>query len=39
LTSEQRSSLKQIAEQLQEILDLLDEGDQAREALRSHDEN
>jgi len=39
LTSEQRASLKQIAEQLQEILDLLDEGDKDREALRSHDES
>jgi DNA-binding transcriptional MerR regulator len=39
LTSEQRASLKQIAEQLQEILDLLDEGDKALEELRSHDEN
>ncbi|HSQ22982.1 MAG TPA: MerR family transcriptional regulator [Pyrinomonadaceae bacterium] len=39
LTSDQRTSLKQIAEQLREILDLLDEGDKAREALRSHDEN
>jgi hypothetical protein len=39
LTSDQRASLKQIAEQLQDILDLLDEGDKAREELRSHDEN
>lgn len=39
LTSEQRASLKQIAGQLREILDLLDEGDKALEALRSHDEN
>ena len=39
LTSEQRASLKQIARQLREILDLLDEGDKALEALRSHDEN
>lgn len=39
LTSDQRASLKQIAGQLQDILDLLDEGDKAREALRSHDEN
>jgi DNA-binding transcriptional MerR regulator len=38
LTPDQRASLKQIAEQLREILDLLDEGDQAREGLRSHDE-
>jgi DNA-binding transcriptional MerR regulator len=39
LTSEQRASLKQIAQQLQEILDLLNEGDQAREALHSGDES
>jgi DNA-binding transcriptional MerR regulator len=39
LTSEQRASLKQIAGQLREILDLLDEGDKALAALRSHDEN
>ena len=39
LTPEQRASLKQIAGQLREILDLLNEGDKALEALRSHDEN
>jgi len=38
-TSEQRASLKQIAAQLQDILDLLDDGDKALAALRSHDEN
>ncbi len=38
LTPEQRTSLKQIAEQLREILDILDEGDRAREALRTHEE-
>lgn len=37
LTPDQRASLKQIAEQLQGILDFLDEGDKALEALRSHD--
>ena len=39
LTPDQRASLKHIAEQLQGILELLDEGDKALEALRSHDEN
>jgi len=39
LTADQRASLKQIAEQLQDILDLLDDGDKALAALRSHDEN
>jgi DNA-binding transcriptional MerR regulator len=38
LTADQRASLRQIAEQLREILDLLDEGDKAREALRSREE-
>jgi DNA-binding transcriptional MerR regulator len=38
LTPAQRASLKQVAEQLREILDLLDEGDKAREALRSREE-
>lgn len=35
LTSEQRASLKGIAIQLREILDLLDEGDKEREAMRA----
>jgi len=39
LTTDQRASLKEIAEQLRGILDLLDEGDKTREALRSPDEN
>src|SRR5262245_25339882 len=34
LTPDQRASLKQVALQLQEILDLLDQGDKEREALR-----
>ena len=38
LTTQQRASLKQIAIQLREILDLIDQGDKAREALRSKDE-
>jgi DNA-binding transcriptional MerR regulator len=39
LSPDQRASLREIAEQLREILDLLDEGDKALEALRSTDEN
>jgi DNA-binding transcriptional MerR regulator len=39
LTSDQRASLRVVAEQLREILDLLDEGDKALEALRPKDEN
>jgi DNA-binding transcriptional MerR regulator len=35
LTDEQRASLKQIAAQLREILDLLDQGDTELEALRA----
>ena len=35
LTDEQRASLKQIAAQLREVLDLLDQGDAELEALRS----
>jgi DNA-binding transcriptional MerR regulator len=35
LTNQQRSSAKQIAAQLQEILDLLDQGDAELEALRA----
>jgi DNA-binding transcriptional MerR regulator len=35
LTEEQRASLKQIAAQLREVLDLLDQGDAELEALRS----
>ena len=38
LTSEQRGSLKQIALQLREILDLLDQGDKEREELQAKDE-
>lgn len=38
LTSEQRASLKGIAMQLREILDLLDEGDKEREAMRANEE-
>jgi DNA-binding transcriptional MerR regulator len=38
LTTQQRASLKQIAIQLREILDLIEQGDKAREALRSKDE-
>jgi DNA-binding transcriptional MerR regulator len=38
LTSKQRASLKGIAMQLREILDLLDEGDKEREAMRANEE-
>ncbi len=38
LTSEQRASLKDIAMQLREILDLLDEGDKEREAMQANEE-
>ena len=38
-TTQQRASLKQIAIQLREILDLIEQGDKAREALRSKEES
>ena len=39
LTTQQRASLQQIAIQLREILDLIDQGDKARKALRSKDKS